>query len=374
MQLRTMTRLYLLIFMFIFTSISALTQQGTPDPAPPAATIGPVVDVHVHLLAATPREYQEAAKEAVAVMDRFGIQKMIVMPPPKDGVIIPDTDYEALLPAIQNYPARFAFLGGGGRLNAMIQQTPWQTPIGEDVRRKFEQEAEEVLRQGAIGFGEIAIHHLSNGPGHPYESVPGDHPLLLLLADIAARHDVPLDVHCDVVTADMLAPAFLTSPLDPTSFRANIDGFERLLAHNPKTRVIWEHCGSDTLGCWTAGLSRRLLEKYPNLYLGLRIGPGPGHYPRNYPLMRDGQMKPEWRKLFQDYPARFMIGSDMFIGPPGFHSPLSIAQAAKQPALTNVGVSTFLGALPAELARKFASENAMTLYKLAAPAGDGAPR
>jgi len=61
--------------------------------------------------------------------------------------------------------------------------------ITERVRRQFEDLANEILRAGAAGFGEISIHHLAHMPAHPYESVPADHPLFLLLADIAGRHE-----------------------------------------------------------------------------------------------------------------------------------------------------------------------------------------
>jgi len=344
---------------------AAWAQRDTVSTAPQAITMGPIVDVHVHLMARTLSDYQGAVKTALAVMDQFGVRKMIVMPPPEDGVIIADNDYESFLPVIQNYPTRFAFLGGGGRLNAMIQQTPWQTPLSDSQKHRFTQEAEEVLRKGAIGFGEIAVHHLSYGPRHPYEFVPGDHPLLCLLADIAAAHDVPLDLHFDVVTDDMPTPDFLTSPLDPKRFTANIAPFERLLAHNPKAKIIWEHLGTDTLGCWSASLSRRLLEAHPNLYMALRIPIVPGRFPLNYPLMRNGQMKPEFLRLFRDYPKRFVIGSDMFVQSPDFHSAAPIAEAAKQPVLTYAGVDTFLNALPPEIARMIARDNASTLYKLA---------
>lgn len=55
---------------------------------------------------------------------------------------------------------------------------------------------EDIAKAGAIGFGEIAIEHLSSGRGaHPYESVPADHPLLFALVDVASRLSMPVDIH-----------------------------------------------------------------------------------------------------------------------------------------------------------------------------------
>ncbi len=326
-----------------------------------------VIDVHDHIMARLPAEYLAAAADAVASMDALGIRMLLLMPPPEEGVIVPLHDCETLQAIVKAYPTRFAMLGGGGRLNIPIQQTATQTTVSDQVKQDFAAAAEDILRQGAVGFGEIALHHLSHNAHHPYESVPGDHPLLLLLADIAARHGVPLDLHLDVVTQEMAAPDYLAaSPLNPTAFTPNLAAFERLLDHNPKATIIWEHCGTDTLGCWTAELTRRMLAQHPNLYIALRINAGkPGHYPLNYPMMRNGMMKPNWRQLFLDYPTRFLIGSDLFLAPAGVtSSPSGIQPITRDTGIPYSGVTQFLNLLPPDVARKIGSDNAMALYRL----------
>lgn len=73
--------------------------------------------------------------------------------------------------------------------------------------RRFEQAAEAILRGGAAGFGELAAEHFSSRIGsHPYESAPADHPLFLALADIAARADVPIELHMEAVPRDLPFP------------------------------------------------------------------------------------------------------------------------------------------------------------------------
>ena len=216
---------------------------------------------------------------------------------------------------------------------------------------------------GASGFGEMTAHHLSlHGADHPYESVPADHPMLLLLADIAAQYDVPIDIHFDLVAQDLAAPDWLTSPLNPRFFSANLAGFERLLKHNTNAKICWAHAGSDNLGHWTVELSRRLLQQYPNLYMSLRMGPA--HHPENFSLTSDGQLKPEWLRLFQEFPSRFVIGNYQFILSTAYHGQSPAAEFARLAPMTRKRTPEFLSVLPPDLARKIASDNAVALYKL----------
>jgi predicted TIM-barrel fold metal-dependent hydrolase len=309
----------------------------------------PWTDVHVHLMPAQGRDFAGAARAALDVMDQSGIRKMIVLPTPQAES--PSFDCDDFAAAIKAYPGRFAFLGGGGSLNLMLQQ---------GASRQFEQRANEILRLGAAGFGEIGVHHLSLAQGHPYESVAADHSLLLLLADIAAANNVPIDVHFDVVAEDMNAPASLSTPPNPQTFHANLPAFERLLNHNARTRIVWAHAGSDVLGQWTTSLSRRLLNAHPNLYMSLRLIPGQA--PQNFPLLPIGRIKPDWMSLLQDFPSRFVLGGDQFITPPAGGRGGPAAMFSQQAPMTRQRTEAFLNALPADLARKIGLDNVMSIY------------
>ena len=74
----------------------------------------------------------------------------------------------------------------------MLHDAKDEKEVSEAEKKAFRKKAEELLDAGAVGLGEIAIMHLSLDEGHPYECVAGDHPLLLLLSDIAAERDKPL--------------------------------------------------------------------------------------------------------------------------------------------------------------------------------------
>ena len=177
------------------------------------------------------------------------------------------------------------------------------------MEKKFKERAEAILAAGAVGFGEMAAEHFPSST--PYEFAPPDHPLFLLLADIAAQHDVPICIHMEAVPQDMDLPAPLKSPPNPPRLHANIAAFERLLAHNPRAKIVWAHLGWDTTGYRTPELTRRLLEAHPNLFMEIKLDPLDTEL-KNSPLSNgaSGTIKPEWLKLFTDFQDRFVIGSD----------------------------------------------------------------
>jgi len=338
-----------------------------PSAASPAPRSGGIewIDVHAHLVggrADQGEDYRGAVAAAVAAMDEARIRKMVVMPPPQVRGMPGLHDSDRFVAALTHHPGHFAFLGGGGTLNVMLQEAGPERAIGDGLRRRFEEQALAILRQGAAGFGEITAHHLSHLPDHPYESVPADHPLLLLLADIAARHDVVIDFHFDLVASDMRSPEWLASPPNPPLLRANLAAFERLLAHNRKAKIVWAHAGSDMLGHWTTDLSRDLLARHPNLSMSLRMAPG--RAPENHPLTPTLEMKPEWLRLLQDFADRFVLGGDQFIVSPSVRGGGPAVTFAQRAPRMRERTRAFLDALPPELARRIARENAMRLYRL----------
>jgi hypothetical protein len=349
--------LFCLAGLLMLAGEGATRPAGTPDPVE-------WIDVHVHLVGGRggTQAYEQALGSALDAVEGTGIRKMIVMPPPQLYGNPGNHDYDSFLDAVRQYPTRFAFLGGGGSLNPMIQAEGERGVVSDSVRHEFEEQASQILKQGALGFGEITAHHLSHTTGHPYESVAPDHPLLLLLADIAARDNVLIDFHFDVVAEEAKAPEWLDSPPNPRSFRANLAGFERLLAHNRKARFVWAHAGSDMLGFWTTDLSRKLLEKHSNLYMSLRMAPG--RAPQNHPMDRGGGIRPEWMRLLRDFPDRFVIGGDQFFAAPSIRGTGPGVLFSQRAPIVRQRTRAFLAALPPDLYRKIAFENAIRLYKL----------
>ncbi|MBM3359803.1 MAG: hypothetical protein FJY54_19120 [Betaproteobacteria bacterium] len=327
--------------------------------APHAQGQGEWIDVHVHLFAdkGALADFDEAARTALRIMDAERIRTMLVMSPPRART---GPDIESLGEVVNRYGPRLAMLGGGGTLNPMLQEARHSTEVSDAVRRTFEQTAESIIAGGAKGFGEITAHHLSLAPGHAYESVSPDHPLLRLLADIAARHDMPIDLHFDPVPSDIATPPSLAGTQNPAVLKSNIDGFERLLAHNRKAKIIWAHAGSDPLGYFTPKLVRELLGRHANLALSIRpISPRPGAM-----VFPNGEVSGEWIAVLRDFPARFVLGSDTMIVAARYTGPNTPRLFANRGEGQRRAIRQLLSVLPPDLARRIGYENAERLYRL----------
>lgn len=149
--------------------------------------------------------------------------------------------------------------------------------------------------------------------------------------EYAAEQNLPIWIHSDIG--------------DPIS---NKDTFlyemETAVSNHPNTKIVWCHIG-DTRGVNIKSLpatTKRLLKSYPNLYYDISwvvfeqiIAPG-------------GKPAPEWVAIFEEFPDRFMVGTDK-IG--GFSDYVSTIR--KYDILFN--------ALTPETAKKLASENMFNL-------------
>lgn len=325
------------------------------------------IDVHMHVIGGPDRQFGHAVALAVAEMDRRNIAKAVVFPPPFPR---PGFDHPAYTDELSRYPGRFGFLGGGGFLNPMLHQIA-STDVTPAVRQKFSDLARRMVDAGAVGFGEIALLHLSLVANHSFEETTPEHPLMLLLAEIAGSAQLVIDLHIDPVVLDsMRTPSFLKSKLNPPTLRGNVASFEKLLAHDRNARIVWAHGGSDFTGNMSAALISRLMDAHPNLYMSLRpVRAGMHHAPaaglqfRNT-IMTDAGIHRAWLDLLRRHTDRFVLGADAFFlagsAPPD--SPLRTLARGNEMRLDAVG--QLLQRLPADLGRKIARENATRLYRL----------
>ncbi|MBC8179378.1 MAG: amidohydrolase family protein [Deltaproteobacteria bacterium] len=318
------------------------------------------VDTHNHLVGRRVMgryDLEKSARIAIEAMDATGVKLNLLMPMPQTVNQDLQLYFEDFLPIVEQYPNRFAALGGGGSLNVMIQQALREGHVTTAMEKKFDARASELARKGAVGFGEMTAEHFSMTEKHPYEKAPPDHPLFLRLADLAAKHDLPVDIHMEAIPEEMPMPSRFQSPPNPRILKPNIAAFGRLLAHNRKAKIIWVHMGWDNMGKRTIALTRRLLEENPNLYISIRIASGMQErkvVKPTFPLDKNGQLKQEWLELFQKFPDRFLIGSDEIIKPANNHpSAGSIRSTA-----------SMLEQLPKKLKSHIGYENAYRLYKL----------
>ena len=339
----------------------------SPAAAPPAvkATV-PWIDVHLPLVTGrgSSPDWAGAVETAIRDMDQFGIAMAIVMPPPQVDTQAAVYDALAFGGALTRYRDRFAYLGGGGTLNAALHRYADPAQVTDRVKRQFAADAGKLIDAGAVGFGEIASLHVSAASGHPYEFVPADHPLLLVLADVAAKRDVPIDLHLDAVENPTPTPAFLAerSAANPATLPATIAPLERLLAHNPKARVVWAHGGSDPIGGMSAAAIGRLMDAHPNLHVSLRIVGAPAPFQNK--VLTPAGLDPEWGALLTRHADRFMIGTDSFMVAATTRGSGPGTMFAERNAPKLQATVHFLSLLPPDVARKIGRDNAIHLYKL----------
>ena len=353
-----------LAILALMLSIGGVAAQPGPGAAAPA----PWIDAHMNLvpgfIGRSRTDFASAAQTAIRDMDEAGIAMAIVMPPPQiDGQDA--YDHAAFAAALAGHRGRFAFMGGGGSLNVLLHRHADPSGVTEAVKRDFAAEADRIIDAGAVGFGEIAALHMSAVPGHPFESVPADHPLLLVLADVAARRDVPIDLHMDAVAGDIATPQRFAVPPNPPRLADTIGGLERLLRHNPKARIVWAHGGSDPIGGQSPATIGRLMDAHPNLFMSLRIV-GAGATTMQHKALLDRDLEPGWRALLARHPDRFVIGSDSFMLASTMRGSGPATQFAERNMPKLRATAFFLSLLPPEVAKKVSSENAIRIYRLPA--------
>jgi predicted TIM-barrel fold metal-dependent hydrolase len=117
---------------------------------------------------------------------------------------------------------------------------------------------------------------------------------------------------------------------------SDADAVERMFKHDPNATVLWAHSGFAQVD-----KVREMLAKYKNLWadLAFRSDQAPS-----------GKLDAAWRKLFLDYPERFMVGTDTYV-PERWHYVVENATYSRK----------WLDELPDEVADNIAYRNAERL-------------
>ena len=142
------------------------------------------------------------------------------------------------------------------------------------------------------GIGELMSRH-DDLTAFTYGEPPrADHPALMEVYRVAAKHGLPVLIHHNISSASKREPIYLAE-------------MERAVAANPDTVFIWAH----------AGISRRVevptlreelarvLEAYPNLNFDLS-------WVVYDTIVADAESFAGWIALIERFPDRFMVGSD----------------------------------------------------------------
>ena len=273
----------------------------------------PLFDAHTHL------NHDMTAEMMIKWMDQAGVRKMVLMPRyySGDGKA---TDEQAV-EYVRRYPERFiAFIAG--QRDGLLRPSAWTTEDATDIRgekgqrllisgHRFLAEAESKLRSGQYsGLGEFIMLHYGYNSLVPTTDqrfsgeveLPVDTPLMFKIVDLAARYNMPVVIHAEAESQ-------------------TVQQMRRLLNRSPDTKIIWEHnCGRGP-----AAQIADFLKAYPNLICGLGQMAVPLTNPYGYgtgwPAGRskhitvvqynDGRINPKMRALFEAFPDRFIIGTDI---------------------------------------------------------------
>jgi predicted TIM-barrel fold metal-dependent hydrolase len=247
----------------------------------------PLFDAHMHYKTEAWERYPEAT--VIELMDRSGVAMALVSSTPDEGTIrLLEYAPERIVPELRPYH------GEWGSSN-------WTEAPGmvDYLRGRMD-------RYPHQGIGEFHIHRLDRA----------DTDLLRQVAVLAREHDVPIHLHSDA---------------EPVTFFYGID---------PGLTIIWAHVGMTE----DPPRIREMMTRHVTLYADTS-------YREHDILSSDGQLDAAWRALFEDFPGRFMIGSDTW----------SNSQWERYEALMATN-RRWLAQLPRDIAERIAYGNAERLF------------
>jgi predicted TIM-barrel fold metal-dependent hydrolase len=119
---------------------------------------------------------------------------------------------------------------------------------------------------------------------------------------------------------------------------SDADAVQRLFAQWPEARVLWAHSGFDR-----PDAVRAMLRRHPRLWCDLAY---------RSDQAAAGKVDPAWREAFEEFPDRFMVGTDTFT-PERWHYIGAHARYSRE----------WLAGLPAPLAEAIAWRNARAMLQ-----------
>lgn len=292
------------------TSLGACTAPVIRTPKEEVEKL-PLVDVHAHYgQSGTPEDFLDAMQAAgIARMVLFGGQNAADL-------------------ALQQ-PDRFAASLQGVIITALRRgELRYGTEV--EVIKRIIRIYNMQLRSGVYkALGEFAAYHDGARLAISPTSL-----LIRSLLELAGKYNVPINIHCSS-----------TGALE----------MDLALREYPKTVVVWAHAGSHL----SPSVIRDFLQVHPNLYFDLSAKHPPWTYQSFFKehILIGNAIDEDWRQLFESYPDRFLVGTDLGMGGGGSTTPLGMAR--------NVGefFQTMLMQLTPSTARKIAYENAEKLYR-----------
>ena len=270
---------------------------------------GPLFDAHLHYNeeAWDGKQGPHPIADVLARMQRNGVRAIIANSRPNDGT-------HALAASPQTRAAGVTVVPFVRLYRNRADYTNW-----------FRDESIYAMVQAELARGTGAGPFRGIGEFHLYDSANADGPVARKLMLLAEDRQLAVLAHIDDEAVELL--------------------MAHTASRGQRLRMIWAHTG---IGGVPVARVDQLMARYPLLVGELSYRPGL--------TCEGGKLCPEWRRLIQKYPDRFVIGSDTWIN-----------QRWSSYDQLMAGYRTWLGDLPAELPRKVAWANAAGLFGLPQP-------
>ena len=201
----------------------------------------------------------------------------------------------------------------------------------------------EVRSGDYFAMGEFEARHYPSNTNNRDVHMPLDSKAFEIVFQASSDTGVPFLIHHEA--EDAMLPEL-----------------ESMLTKYPKAKVVWCHFGRNRNPVtWskftTPDAARDYLIKYPNLYFDFVQSPPGSKYQTGYVegIMYDTTqstptLKPEWKKVIEDFPDRFVLGSDVNRERFGdYDGPMNIFR------------HIILSGMPKDIAEKIAYKNAWKL-------------
>ena len=270
---------------------------------------GPLFDAHLHYNqeAWDGRQGPHPPADVLARMQRNGVRAIIANSRPNDGTHLLAASPQARAAGVTVVPFVRLYRNRA------------------DYDNWFRDESIHAMVQAELARGTGSGPFRGIGEFHLYDSANADGPVARKLMQLAEDRQLAVLAHVDDKAVDLL--------------------MAHTASRGQRLRMIWAHTG---IGGAPVARVDQLMARYPLLVGELSYRPGL--------TCEAGKLCPEWRALILKYPNRFVIGSDTWIN-----------QRWEAYDQLMAGYRTWLGDLPAGVARKVAWDNAAGLFGLPAP-------
>jgi predicted TIM-barrel fold metal-dependent hydrolase len=240
---------------------------------------GRIINVHEHV------QGMSDAKRLLEVMDRLGVGKSLLMGSSwftitldeRVGFTRYDENNEALLEIAAKYPGRFE---------------AWPTLNPEDERKL--EKLKDLHARGAAGVKLYAGHgYVKRGDGqYMFHTMALDAPAMLPVYEYCQENFLPLLIH--VQPDSKLGPGIA-------------EEFIAVLTRYPDMKVICPHYMLSS--GWDSRL-REFLDTFPNLYSDISYGDD-SFIKQGF--ARSDKNPEKFRRIFREYPDRFMWATDLVV-------------------------------------------------------------